>query len=89
MLIETAMNCSDIHWTEPVKVRGPQGQVIKIDGPLAALNAMTHNWPGGQSKQYNRARHLCMAALGRRVPACSIRDDFIAACVDAGIFAED
>ena len=49
MLIETAMNCSDIHWTEPVKVRGPQGQVIKIDGPLAALNAMTHQWPGGKA----------------------------------------
>ncbi len=87
MLVETAMNCSEIHWTEPVKVRGPQGQLVEIDGPLAALNTM-QRWPGVPGEQYNRARSLCMASLGRRVPACSIRDDFVAACMEAGIATE-
>ena len=88
MLIETAMNCSEIRWMEPVKVSVGFGQLIEVDGPSAALNVMMQRWPGVRGEQYNRARQLCMAAMGRRVSACSIRDDFIAACMEAGSLAD-
>ena len=88
MIIETEMNCSDICWAEPVRVRVGHGVPVNIDGPQSALNTMMQRWPQTGGEQYKRARKLCMAALGRRVPAASIRDDFVAACVEADILAE-
>jgi hypothetical protein len=88
MLIETEMNCSDICWTTPVKVTLGFGNQISIDGPQSALNAMTQRWPATRGERYERARNLCMAALGRRVAAASIRDDFVAACTEAGVLAD-
>ncbi len=85
MIIETEINCSDISWAQPVRVRVGHGMPVDIDGPQSALNTMTQRWPQKRGEPYDRARRLCMAALGRRVPAASIRDDFIAACIDAGI----
>lgn len=85
MLIETEMNCSNIRWAEPVRVRIGHGISVDIDGPQSALNAMTQRWPKERGEQYERARKLCMAALGRRVSAAAIRDDFIAACVEADV----
>lgn len=87
MIIETEMNCGSICWAEPVRVRIGHGIPIDIDGPQSALNAMTQRWPDERGESYERARRLCMAALGRRVAAASIRDDFIAACLEAEVLA--
>ena len=88
MIIETELNCSNISWTEPVRIRIGHGISIGIDGPQSALNAMTQRWPKERGEQYDRARKLCMAALGRRVSASAIRDDFIAACLEAEILVQ-
>ncbi len=88
MIIETEMNCSNICWAEPVRVRVGHGIPVDIDGPQSALNTMTQRWPQTRGEHYDRARNLCMAALGRRVSATSIRDDFVAACLEAGILAQ-
>jgi hypothetical protein len=88
MIIETDMNCSNICWGEPVRVRIGYGSSVEIDGPQSALNTMTQRWPQTRGEHYDRARKLCMAALGRRVSAASIRDDFVAACVEAKILVQ-
>lgn len=88
MFIETEMKCSNICWVKPVKVHVGYGIQIDIDGPQAALNAMTQQWPEIRGEHYDRARSLCMAALGRRVSAASIRDDFVEACREAGVLAD-
>jgi hypothetical protein len=88
MLIETEMNCSDICWTAPVKVQLGNGAKIAIDGPQSALNAMSQRWPATKGEHYERARSLCMAAMGKRVAASAIRDDFVAACMEAGVLAD-
>jgi Protein of unknown function (DUF982) len=88
MFIETEMNRSSICWTAPVQVHLGYGKKISIDGPQSALNAMTQRWPPTKGEHYERARNLCMAALGRRVAAASVRDDFVAACTEAGVLAD-
>lgn len=88
MLIETEMNCSNICWATPVRVLVGRGVLLDIDGPHSALNTMTQRWPPTRGEHYERARNLCMAALGRRVSAAAIRDDFVAACAEAGVLAD-
>lgn len=88
MLIETEMNCSNICWVIPVRVRIGRGVQLDIDGPQSALNTMPQRWPATRGEHYGRARNLCMAALGKRVAAAAIRDDFVAACVEAGVLVE-
>ena len=56
MIIETEMNCSDICWAEPVRVRVGHGVPVNIDGPQSALNTMMQRWPQTGGEQYERAR---------------------------------
>ncbi|MDQ0320026.1 hypothetical protein QO002_002164 [Pararhizobium capsulatum DSM 1112] len=87
MLIETEMNCSDIRWSVPVPVRTPKGRKLDVCGPQEAMNVLAMDWPKDErGEHYERARKLCMAAMGRRVPAETMRDDFIEACLEAGLY---
>ncbi|AFL51375.1 hypothetical protein USDA257_c28040 [Sinorhizobium fredii USDA 257] len=71
-----------------MRIRIGRAKPLEIDGPYAALNVMAHRWPDVRGDRYDKAKRLCMAALGRRVAACSIKDDFIEACIEADILED-
>lgn len=58
-----------------------------IDGPLQALNCLAQRWPTVGGEAYVKARHLCMAALGDRVPCETVRTAFVAAAEEADVLA--
>lgn len=83
MLMETEKKCSELRWGDPVQVRIQHGRLEDICGPQDALNCLTHRWPVDRGVDFERARQLCMAALGGRIPLNNVRDAFVAACVEA------
>ncbi len=61
----------------------------RIDGPLKALNYLVERWPKFGGEEYTRAKQVCMAALGGRVPCESARLAFMAAAEEAEVLASD
>jgi hypothetical protein len=89
MLTHQLENCSDGHWSDPVMVQLRFGFPEKIDGPLGALNCLVQRWPKFGGEKYSRAKQLCMAALGGRVPCESARVAFVAAAEEAEVLASN
>jgi hypothetical protein len=88
MLVITPQNCSDVHWNVPVVVQLRFGFPEPINGPLQALNCLSQRWPArGRGDAYVKARHLCMAALGDRVPCETVRAAFVVAAEEADVLA--
>jgi hypothetical protein len=58
-----------------------------IATPLQALNCLAQRWPKVGGEQYEKARHLCMAALGGREPYETVRAAFVAAAEEAEVLA--
>ncbi|WP_426124457.1 DUF982 domain-containing protein [Pararhizobium sp. PWRC1-1] len=89
MLVIKPENCSDVSWNEPVLVQLRFGFPEKIETPLQALNCLAQRWPKVGGEQYERARHLCMAALGGRVQCDTVRVAFVAAAEEADVLAHE
>jgi hypothetical protein len=89
MLVIKPENCSDVSWNEPVLVQLRFGFPEKIETPLQALNCLAQRWPKVGGDQYEKARHLCMAALGGRVPCDTVRAAFVAAAEEAEVLAHE
>ncbi len=85
MQIEYEKNCCDLRWHIPVSVLLGHSLPEDIHGPYEALNCLTHRWPEERGEHYERARQLCMAAMGRRIPAEIVREAFVAASGEAGL----
>lgn len=83
MIIEKPERCNDLVWSEPVTIRLGYGQPERINGPLQALNCLTQRWPDTAGENYLKAKTLCMAALGERIPCEGVRDAFVAAAAEA------
>ncbi|WP_438750268.1 DUF982 domain-containing protein [Pararhizobium sp. O133] len=83
MIIQKAERCADVMWSEPVEIRLGYGQPEKISGPLQALNCLAQRWPDTGGEEYLKAKTLCMAALGERIPCAGVRDAFVAAAAEA------
>ncbi|TCL66393.1 DUF982 domain-containing protein [Rhizobium sp. BK251] len=74
-------------WTPPVFVRIGSGLRERIDGPEAALQALTHGWPVCDDKTYSDAKLQCLEALVQFGSVERARNRFISAALVAGIFA--
>ncbi|KQS90865.1 MULTISPECIES: DUF982 domain-containing protein [unclassified Rhizobium] len=83
MIIQKSDRCADVVWAEPVMIQLRQGEPEKISGPLQALNCLAQRWPEAEGEQYWKAKKLCMAALGERIPCAGVRDAFVAAAAEA------
>lgn len=83
MLVLQHENCSETRWGDPVVVQLRPGSPEEIDGPLKALNCLVHRWPPLGGEEYGRAKEMCMAALGGRIPCQSARVAFLAAAEEA------
>lgn len=88
MLVTKSENCSDVRWSEPVTVQLRYGFPEDIETSLQALNCLAQRWPKVGGEEYIRARQLCMAALGRRVPCETVRTAFAAAAEEAEVLAD-
>lgn len=88
MIIEKSERCADVVWSEPVTIQLRQGQSEKISGPLQALNCLAQRWPEAAGEQYWKAKTLCMAALGERIPCEGVREAFVAAAAEAHMLVE-
>jgi hypothetical protein len=88
MLVIKPENCSDVRWSEPVTVQLRYGFPEEIETPLQALNCLAQRWPKVGGEEYMRARQLCMAALGGRVPCETVRLAFAAAAEEAEVLAD-
>ncbi|MCV9967010.1 DUF982 domain-containing protein [Pararhizobium sp. BT-229] len=87
MLIHQTENCSETRWRNPVMVQLRFGFPEEIDGPLKALNCLVYRWPVLGGEDYSRAKEMCMAALGGRIPCGSARTAFVAAAKEAEALA--
>ncbi len=87
MLIHQTENCSEAHWHSPVMVQLRFGFPEEIDGPLKALNCLVYRWPVLGGEDYSRAKEMCMAALGGRIPCGTARAAFVAAAEEAEALA--
>jgi Protein of unknown function (DUF982) len=85
MLVIKPEKCSDAQWSHPVMVQLRFGLPEKINGPLQALNCLAQRWPKVGGEAYVKARHLCLAALGDRVPCETVRAAFLAAAEEADV----
>lgn len=83
MMVIKPENCSDVRWSTPVTVQLRYGFPEDIETPLQALNCLAQRWPKVGGEDYLRARHLCMAALGGRIPCETVRAAFVAAAEEA------
>lgn len=87
MLVIRPENSNYISWSEPVTVQLRYGFPEDIATPLQALNCLAQRWPKVGGEQYEKARHLCMAALGGRLPCETVRAAFVAAAEEAEVLA--
>jgi hypothetical protein len=87
MLVIKPENCNDVRWSEPVPVQLRYGFPEEIETPLQALNCLAQRWPKVGGVAYERARGICMAALGGRVPCETVRAAFIAAAEEAAVLS--
>jgi hypothetical protein len=89
MLVIKPENCSDVRWSTPVTVQLRYGFPEHIETPLQALNCLAQRWPKVGGEAYLRARQLCMAALGGRIPGETVRAAFVAAAEEAEVLAQE
>ncbi|MEK1933166.1 MAG: DUF982 domain-containing protein [Pararhizobium sp.] len=85
MLVIKPEKCSDARWSHPVIVQLRFGLPEQINSPLQALNCLAQRWPKVGGEAYVKARNLCLAALGDRVPCEAVRAAFVAAAEEADV----
>ncbi|MDO9418592.1 DUF982 domain-containing protein [Pararhizobium sp.] len=88
MIVLKPENCSALRWSHPVRIQLRPGSEEDILGPLQALNCLTTRWSKPPGPESARARQLCMAALGERVPCDVVKDAFVAAAEEAGLLVK-
>ncbi|RWY76346.1 DUF982 domain-containing protein [Rhizobium leguminosarum] len=77
----------DIRWRPPVFVRIGNGFLQRIDGPKAALEALTHRRPSRWQPQYAAAKCRCADAMMHHGCEELVRTTFIDAAVPAKVLS--
>ncbi|MBY3033695.1 DUF982 domain-containing protein [Rhizobium leguminosarum] len=76
-----------IRWGVPVFVRIGNGFLERIDGPKAALEALTHRWPSQSQPQFAAAKCRCADAIMHHGNAELARRTFIDAALAAKVLS--
>jgi len=79
------MPLNDVLWTRPVTIRLQCGLERTFAGIYDALDFLEYEWPLRHGERHSRAVRTCRSALNGVVPAFVARDEFMAACLEAGM----
>lgn len=79
------MTIRDVPWTIPLKVRLQNGLYRRFTSVYEALDFLEGEWPLKKGERHDRAVSLCNRALKRMTPPAVAREEFIAACLEAGL----
>ena len=82
------MHIPDVPWSIAVSVRLQNGSEHIFHGPYDALDFLENEWPLRHGQKYHRAIRSCRAALNKMTPLAIAREDFVAACLEAGMPAK-
>jgi hypothetical protein len=82
---DTKMPLLDVRWARPVKVRLQCGLEHSFTSIYDALDFLENEWPIRQGRRYDHAVKRCRRALSGVIPAAIVREDFVAACLEAGL----
>lgn len=75
-------------WSVPLVVQLQNGTEHIFQGPYDALDFLENEWPLRHGQKYNNAILSCRGALNRMTPLAIAREDFVAACLEAGMPAK-
>ncbi len=79
------MTIRDVPWTVPLQVSLQNGLKRSFAGVYEALDFLENEWPLNRGERHDRAISVCTLALKRMRPAAVAREEFIAACFEAGM----
>lgn len=75
----------NIPWSKPISIEFPQRLPRVVDGPLAALELLDHEWPVRKGRHYMAAKEMCRAAAARLTSPEAAREIFISASIEASV----
>ncbi len=79
------MKLADVPWSVPLVVHLRNGIAHIFQGPYDALDFLENEWPLRHGQKYDRAIRSCRGALNKSTPLAIAREDFVAACLEAGM----
>lgn len=82
--MEEKMPLQDVLWTVSVTVRLTNGMHRSFHSLFDTLDFLEHEWPLKNSARHRKAVSSCRTALNTPSHADVSREDFIAACLEAG-----
>ena len=82
------MPIPDVPWPLAIAVRLQNGNEHIFHGPYDALDFLENEWPMRHGQKYIRAIRSCRGSLNKMTPLAVAREDFIAACLAAGMHAK-
>ncbi|MDF1635701.1 DUF982 domain-containing protein [Mycoplana sp. MJR14] len=82
------MHIPDVPWSVAVSVQLQNGNEHIFHGPYDALDFLENEWPTRHGQKYLRAVRSCRGSLNKMTPLAIAREDFIAACLEAGLQAK-
>jgi hypothetical protein len=83
--MEERMSVRDVPWMPPVQVRLQNGLQRTFTSVYEALDFLESEWPLKRGERHDRAVSLCNRALKTMTPPAMAREEFIAACLEAGM----
>lgn len=79
------MRLLDFPWSIALVVSLQNGTEHIFHGPYDALDFLENEWPLRHGQKYHRAIRSCRGALNKMTPPALAREDFAAACLEAGM----
>jgi hypothetical protein len=83
--MEENMITRDVAWPIPLKVRLQNGLNRRFSSVYEALDFLESEWPLKKGERHDRAISLCHRALKGMTPPAAAREEFVAACLEAGM----
>lgn len=76
-----------VSWRAPVLVRIGNGASEEIEGPLAAIHYLRHQWPHDRGPSHKTALELCSVAVDGGIPTDVAKEAFILAAIEVRLLA--